>query len=1171
MKIQEILAKDNLIIFAGSGLSKNLDLPDWNQMVIDVIKKVDKIDLEPFISLLKSNMVTAMEVLDKMKNDRKEIYDYIRTSFEITSEIDTTLQKKLLQLSNNKIITTNYDNAFEIASYNKIKPSNPSSKYTINNINKSEGGFIFKLHGSFDVPDHCIVFTEDYDKLYSSNNNEAAPEKLKNLFSNSTFLFVGFGFNDPDIDLIFDKMNKVFGGFNKHFILTPDPEKFEKYEFLETIKLEDYSHLDSKIDELIKIKNEISPINLNNHKIIYNSDNSSKKIAILYPDIIDQNTSEEYKATITLFESIEADILIGNLNLDTLNLVDDYDLLIIISNTYKENIYVEDKNLKSILVSIDDVIDNIPNSNIPLLLLTNEEINIEGINHPIINIFDYKNQTIKRFLHKILTEKTFIFNDSTIKNNSIEWIVQFEKGKASKSNFYGNNRNLDIGKKCLTEVIGRIEEQSSLITRFLLIDKSNKILNIKASGGLGKTTLVKKISYELYNRGHYKNGVNFKSCEKVKSFDDFEELVIEGFNLADIINFREHLIENYSNEKIDLLLILDNFETVINNLMVEDYVRVIELLEFVSDYSNLVITSRDVIGNNEFEEVFNLTPMTTDDALQLFKENYKKNQNYSNQEVKILRQEILEDLLANNPLAIKLVTTSRPAMRIEQLRDQIKENFFESINEEYSDVFKNNADLNIERSKSIFQSINYSYSFLNARQKLAFELLSLFPDGINLSDFKKCFKKNKSSNSISDNEIKQLENKSLIENYNGILQLQPIIRRFADFQFYRHKDNKERYCVDAYSYNCYMMQVINNILIKESRSRALNLFAQVKNNLLLVLEYIPYIKIEDNGTVPSKEYLLNYIYDIEKLLTNGKNLNYFEKNVINLVDFFKEIKFSRELIDVTIHRANYYQNEFDYSYLEMTTMMSVKQMEDRDIKSESRIERNWKDLITKIHSMEGFTISFLKSLIKNKIYKKLLNSEYHYLGLENISFTRKNSLFYYSENLVRNNSLDIDELVSGINKLYMEEHLQIMQCTYTLSKVKKIPIKNIRKLVVTNPYTRGLKNLMFAFSTDIKEEKLDFFKTALNNLKHIKYYYLEALYYYSKFLKDIKSELYTETVLKGLELSQKYKYQYLDHLFNNLFLNQNYQYSFSYDYYGVDGLEEYINNHVEELKNLKVI
>lgn len=1169
MDFQKELAKNNIIIFAGSGTSKNLDLPDWNKMVIDIITQINKNELNLFIPLLESGIMPALEVLEYLKKQENEVYQYIHKNFKIDHKSNTQLQRKLLELSNNKIITTNYDNAFEIASDNKIIPSKPTSKYTINDVNKNDEGFIFKLHGSFEEPDNCIVFKEDYEKLYTSDNNNAGPEKLKSLFTNSTFLFVGFGFNDPDIDLIFDKMNTVFGGFNKHFILTPDAQKFEKYDFLEAIKLEDYSQLESAIDDLIKIKKEISPTDIDSTKKHF-INLTTRKIAILYPAIIDQDYANEYKSTISLFENINAEIFTGFLNLNTLNSVDDYDLLIILSHTYKDKIYIEDKNLKSSLLSIDEILDNIPDSNIPILLLTNLEIDLSNTNHPIINIFDYKNQTIKRFLHKILNEKKSSFTDLNIKNNNIKWNVDLEKGKTNKKNFYGNNRNLEIGKKCLTEVIGRIEEQSSLISRLLLINSSNKILNIKASGGLGKTTLVKKISYELYNRGHYRNGVNFKSCENLKTFDDFEELVIEGFNLADIINFREHLIENYSNDKIDLLLILDNFETVINNLIEEDYTKVIELLEFVSDYSNIVITSRDVIGNNDFEEVFNLTPMTTDDALKLFKENYKKNQNYTSEEVKILRQDILEDLLANNPLAIKLVTTSRPGMRIEQLRDQIKENFFESINEEYSDVFKNNADLNIERSKSIFQSINYSYSFLNARQKLAFELLSLFPDGINLSDFKKCFKKSKSTNSISDNEIKQLENKSLLENYNGILQLQPIIRRFADFQFSKHKDNKEKYCVDAYLYNCYIMEVLDFILRKESLSTALKFFSQVKNNLLLVLEYIPNIKIEEKGAVTKKDFILNYIYDLEDFLTNRKNFSYYEKKLQLLIPYFEEVDNAKDLIDVIIYRANYYQNEFDYSYKEMSKMLSVQQMEDRDYNSEKQTEKIWKNLIMTIHSMEGFTISFLKNLIKNNAYNRNLFCDYHYLGLEDVNFIKKKDIFYYYENLFRNNSLDPKELISDINNLYMEEHLQIMQCTYTLSKVDKIPIKNLKKLVITNPYTRGLKNLMFAFNTEIKEEKLEYFRIAINNLKHIKYYYLEALYYYSKFLKEINSESYTELVLEGLHLSQQYKFQYLDHLFNNLFQNQNDPYSFSYDYYELEGLEQYVQKDMDEWEKVKL-
>lgn len=1169
MDISTILSNNKIIIFAGSGLSKNLHLPDWNEMVIDIIKEINNVDFNHFIPLFEKKIMSPIDVLELIKNNRNEVYTYIKSTFNLQSTSKVDFQKKLLKLSNNKVITTNYDNSFEIASGNTIIASKPTSKYSINEADKNDNPFIFKLHGSFDEPDNCIIFKEDYEKLYELNNNQAAPEKLKSLFANSTFLFVGFGFNDPDIDLIFDKMNKTFGGLNKHFIITPEPGKFEKYSFLEPLIIIDYNSLEAKIDELLAIKEKENETELqltNSLQLI----KARKKITILYPEILNQHFAVEYKNTIALFEEVDADLLIGSLNLKTLQLVDDSDLLIIISNVYKEKIYIEEDNLKSNLLDLEDTLDNLPNSEIPVLILTNEKLNKIDIPYSVINIHNYKNQTIKRFLHKIIKDKCFSFSEESITSNLNSWFIELEKGKASLNNFYGNDRNLEIGKKCLTNIIGRIEEQSNLISRFLMINTSNKILNIKASGGLGKTTICKKIAYELYNRGYYKKGVNFKSCENVKNYDDFEALVYEGFNLAEILNFREHLVENYSNEKIDLLLLLDNFETVVNNLSEEDYSKAINLLEFISDYSNVVITSREVISNREFEEVFTLTPMTTDDALELFKLNYKGKNRYSNDEIKILRVDILEDLLANNPLAIKLVTTSRPEMQIDQLRDQIRNHFFESINEEYSDVFKNNADLNIERSKSIFQSINYSYSFLNHRQKLSFELLSLFPDGIILNDFKHCFRKSKSSNNITDTEIKQLENKSLLENYNGRLQLQPIIRRFADYQFAKHSDNMQKYCVDAYAYNCYIMNTLNDVRRKSSYSFALHIFSSLKNNLLKVLEYIPNIKIEEGEIVGEKKFFLNYIHNLEGFLTNTKNIEYFENKTKALITYFDDVVNARNLIEVIIHKANYYQNEFDYSYSEMSKLLSVKDMENRNFSDEEDLEKRWKFSISIIHSMEGFTLNFINCMIKNGDYSRDLSAHYYYLGLEEIRHKKDYEAFYYFENLLRNSKLDVNELKSYIDSLYMEQHLQIMQCSYILSKVEPIPAKSIHKLVISNPYTKGLKNLMLAFSTNDEKEKIIFFEKALQNLKHIKYYYLEAVYYYAKYLKDINSEKYETLVLKGFTASQKYKYKYLDHLFSDLLNNTREEYELNYEYYKTEGLEEYVHKDNKEWERTKV-
>lgn len=335
----------------------------------------------------------------------------------------------------------------------------------------------------------------------------------------------------------------------------------------------------------------------------------------------------------------------------------------------------------------------------------------------------------------------------------------------------------------------------------------------------------------------------------------------------------------------------------------------------------------------------------------------------------------------------------------------------------------------------------------------------------------------------------------------------------------------------------------------------------------MVLEYIPYIKIEEN--VIYKNYFLNYIYDIEDYLTNAKHIEYFEDKTKDLISFFEDVNDSKNLIDVIIHKANYYQSEFDYSYNEMSKLLSVKQMEERNLQNENELEKKWKFIVSYIHSMEGYTINYLKSLIKNQYYFRDLTSDYYYLGIDNLNYIKKSNPFYNFEHQLQNNNLNVEKLKNYISNLYMEEHLEIMQCTYTLSKIEAISKQTIQKLVVTNPYTRGLKNLMFAFNTLDKEEKIQYFEKAINNLRHIRYYHLEALYYFSKYLKDIKSERYENLILTGITDSQKYKYQYLDYLFSNLLNNTNTKYEFSYEYYDINGLEEFIKNNMEKLSKTK--
>jgi hypothetical protein len=1156
-KIKDAILNNNLVIFAGSGLSSKFNLPSWNMLVEDIIKKLDTEKYNVFLPVLKMGAMQPIEVLEKIKSEHTLIKHYIKDNFNIINGgFDT--HKKIIELTG-QIITTNYDNAFEKASNGSIIPSIPTDKLNISEVNKNSKPYIFKLHGSYSEPSNCIIFEEDYIKFY--NSNDGAIAKLKTIFAEKTILFLGFSFSDPDINLIFDNLDKAFDNNNKHFIITKEPKSFDKFNFLNTIEISNYDEIDDYIDTCIKHKSEEKP-NTTLLKKEIEEISINQKIAILTPNPIDLKIDTEINKVLNNFDSIETTIYKGCLNVKTLLSLEDFDLVIIISEVFKSNIYIEEDNLQNKLLSVNEICENIPNDKIPLVFITNDVIT-KNIGHPSIFISTFKNAFIKKFIYKTLRNGELNYHEEDININLDKLNFKlFKKGSTSFKSIYGNDRDLDIGKKSLTNIVGRIEEQSIIATRLLNIIKSNKLLNVKASGGTGKTTLIKKCAYELYNRGYYKDGVNFKSCENIKGYDGFEELIIEAFNLHNIIDFKEYLIQNFSLKKLDLLIILDNFETVITSLNVVELNKVNELLRFATDYASIVITSRETINKREdFEDVYSLTPLITDDALILFQENYGVINNKD--EIRILRIDILEDLLNNNPLAIKLVTKSRTKFKhISELKEQLKEHFFESTNEDFSTVFKEDADLNIERTKSIYQSINYSYLTLNEKEKIAFQLLSLFPDGISLSDFKKCFQKSTSTIKISDKELRILKDKSLVEDYNGTLQLQPIIRRFSIFQFSKQPlEQKRKFCLDAYLYNCFILEIIEFVEKKKSTSISLKISSLYKNNLLNVLSYIPDIEISKEGSVPEKKYLLNYIYSVEDQFISRKQVSDYLAKLNQVKKYFSDLPNADILIKVLALNKEYYHFEFDNSYNELLKFLPVSEMDNRIFEKEDYTETRYKSIISNIHSMEGHTLKRIELFIKNDHSKKhFSDAHFFYLGIiDNIS--RQKDGFYYFEYELMHNNCDTKKLKTYIDSLYMDEHLEIMQCTYTLSKIDKIDKKTINKLVVTNPYTRGLKELMLAFNDVNNKTKKVHFENAINNLSHIKYYYLEALYYYTLFLKEYSNEGFIRSKQEGLNKSKEFHYQYIYHLFNNID-NEN-KYNFKYSFYPTLGLKEYVTKHNE--------
>ena len=263
-ELKKAIEADDLVLFIGAGLSwdlKNTDnesLEGWGKMVKSI---TSHLITEGYITDELKQICDALEpietlkILEKKGISKREIGGFVKHYFTLRGRNNFSFHKKLFSLST-KIITTNYDKAFEkaIPGLQEIK-AYKGKDYELNRV-KKDSIFLFKLHGCIDGIDSMVLFPSDYDGLYDDKGREAehALHTLRILISNKTFLFIGTGLGEPQINGIFKEINRIQGIYDqKHYIITDKPLE-NSLNFLTSIKVASYKEIPKVIDQLLEIK-----------------------------------------------------------------------------------------------------------------------------------------------------------------------------------------------------------------------------------------------------------------------------------------------------------------------------------------------------------------------------------------------------------------------------------------------------------------------------------------------------------------------------------------------------------------------------------------------------------------------------------------------------------------------------------------------------------------------------------------------------------------------------------------------------------------------------------------------------------------------------------------------------------------------------------------------------
>ena len=260
-EIRKARDEDRLVIFVGSGVSANSEVPTWGRLIKEIAKEIeydkcgeckkdcfdkeickDRYNFTPDEYLrIPEYFYKKCEDDSKCKNSKEcnkdkkheKYYSFIKEVLlpKGSSFKPNAIDDIIFDILPDHIITTNYDSLLEDSEsvnagmYTVIS----DDKELINNAGKN---YIIKMHGTFDKPESIILKESDY--IEYDHTHPLISTFIKGILVNHSFLFVGYSLNDYNLRLIMGWINYYRKQYNsksekvKHFVV--NTEKVSDYE-----------------------------------------------------------------------------------------------------------------------------------------------------------------------------------------------------------------------------------------------------------------------------------------------------------------------------------------------------------------------------------------------------------------------------------------------------------------------------------------------------------------------------------------------------------------------------------------------------------------------------------------------------------------------------------------------------------------------------------------------------------------------------------------------------------------------------------------------------------------------------------------------------------------------------------------------------------------------------
>jgi hypothetical protein len=1152
--LKAAITTGKLIPLVGAGVSMSIKenngnrvFPSWVELLQNAAS-----ELEPDIAVLINRLIDAGYLLKAAEKAKEHLkgerwFTFLESQFDHNLEsIDQSsfeLPAALWQLSS-RLITLNYDRVLEHTSgSSNTKTITNSSVATLSKfLLPTDKKMIWHLHGHIDKPEELILTLDSYKDFYEQEKDyRAAMQVLKSVLATQNLFFVGCSLKDAELLAELSKQFDLFAGNTAvHFALVLQSDKeliqtiLEDIKNIEILTFSDFGKpLVDTINEIASLKAVIPQLeNTPTSKTPAKIANQPNQQQIAYL------SAKPFGETLGDFTAVEKalknkppyNISSFALSLANLQSLSDVNYLVLACQFKNDKLIIENDYCGSERITLNELENNLALDALHGIIVICDQLPsheaLIGITLPIIfipELLAVKN--LNNLWFQLFKKQSFLF----FEQHGLLWNTsQFILGDTLKS-LNGqwlsatNKLPAELSKDEIAKFIGRKQDLEEVSRRLFQAQLHHEHLTILGTGGLGKTSLVKKLAYEYNERKLFAGGIFFIDCEHATSYKQFHRHIAEAFDLADAVDVISHINQNPALGQGQRLIIIDNAESL---LLLADKNKILALVGKTNQLATLLITSRENL-NVASEVTYQLRDFVADEALQLFSSKAKRE--FSAEEKVFLKEHILKEYLDHNPLAIALVASTMVKGKIlETLRDDLKENFFKLAQQNPSyeiDV----TERNIDRRNSIYNSIDYSYRQLTDSAKEALIKLSYFPDGINLEAFKKLTAqdaKARGKNPIKDFTIKELQDKSLIQTNQQHIRLHPLVTRFA-----KNKVNPTEeftYLQAIFDFQLSFVSALRKLnrdydLTKRMIARQLSQ-TQINNFCFMLEKLNPAFNQQD---------IVSFVDRVDKLLSRLEIYQILHDALKGSISLFANNAELYRYLKIALLKWRYYLGDFSAAYNELQDILPIEQWLTLD--SNKPVEAITFVCAAAIYGNEGMT--YEEAVYDNNQSNTWLHypDTLSHLGVFNLKLVEvclenKNSLYVQWAN----NTLELPELNQYLASLPPKAHIEIANILSLKAKLIPLEADEISKLMVVNPYTQGVKYLLHALHSENNTDAKSLFQQALSQLKHIKFAYTEALLDYATWLNAQGDADFSAIYQQGLILAKQYHYRFLKHGFLQL-------------------------------------